>query len=91
MDCVRTYQFLLGKANHNVILVTSTISGEGKTFVATNLAVSLALLDKRVVVVGLDIRRPKLLECFGSLMKEIKGKKGLPIIYRIIVSIYIRC
>lgn len=70
-------QFLLGKANHNVILVTSTISGEGKTFVATNLAVSLALLDKRVVVVGLDIRRPKLLECFGFSHEEIKGKKGI--------------
>lgn len=70
-------QFLLGKANHNVILVTSTISGEGKTFVATNLAVSLALLDKRVAVVGLDIRRPKLLECFGFSHEEIKGQKGI--------------
>ena len=69
-------QFLLGKANHNVILVTFTISGEGKTFVVTNLAVSLALLDKRVVV-GLDIRRPKLLECFGFSHEEIKGKKGI--------------
>ncbi len=67
----------MGKANHNVVLVTSTISGEGKTFVATNLAVSLALLDKRVVVVGLDIRRPKLLECFGFSHEEIKGKKGI--------------
>ncbi len=69
-------QFLLGKANHNVILVTFTISGEGKTFVVTNLAVSLALLDKRVVV-GLDIRRPKLLECFGFSYEEIKGQKGI--------------
>lgn len=70
-------QFLLGKANHNVILVTSTISSEGKTFVATNLAVSLSLLDKRVVVVGLDIRRPKLLECFGFSYEEIKVTKGI--------------
>ena len=70
-------QFLLGKADHNVILVTSTISGEGKTFVATNLAVSLSLLDKRVVVVGLDIRRPKLLECFGFSHEEMKAKKGI--------------
>ena len=69
-------QFLLGKANHNVILVTFTISGEGKPFVVTNLAVSLALLDKRVVV-GLDIRRPKLLECFGFSYEEIKGQKGI--------------
>ena len=69
-------QFLLGKANHNVILVTFTISGEAKTFVVTNLAVSLALLDKRVVV-GLDIRRPKLLECFGFSYEEIKGQKGI--------------
>ncbi len=44
----------------NVVLITSSVSGEGKTFVAVNLATSLALLDKRVCVIGLDLRKPML-------------------------------
>jgi capsular exopolysaccharide synthesis family protein len=43
-----------------VILVTSNINGEGKSYVATNLAMSLALLGKKVALVGLDIRKPML-------------------------------
>lgn len=43
-----------------VILLTSAISGEGKTFVALNLAMTYALMKKKVVVVGFDIRRPVL-------------------------------
>ena len=43
-----------------VILVTSSVSGEGKSYVATNLAISLALLGKKVALVGLDIRKPML-------------------------------
>lgn len=39
--------FILGDPDKKVILVTSTMSGEGKTFIASNLAVSLALLGKR--------------------------------------------
>lgn len=56
--------FLLDGPQKNVILVTSTMSGEGKTFIATNLAVSLALLGKKVVLVGLDIRKPGLNKVF---------------------------
>ncbi len=48
-----------------VILVTSSISGEGKTFIATNLAMTYALTGKKVVAVGMDIRRPKLALQFG--------------------------
>ncbi len=47
------------KKSH-VILITSSVSGEGKTFVAVNLSVSLALLNKRVCVIGLDLRKPML-------------------------------
>lgn len=56
-------QFIL-KQNEKVIMFTSSISGEGKTFCAANLAVSFALLGKKVVLVGLDIRRPRLNHLF---------------------------
>lgn len=57
--------FTKNGANKKVILVTSSISGEGKTFVATNLALTYALTGKKVVVVGMDIRRPVLAHKFG--------------------------
>lgn len=56
-------QFLL-KEHDKVILFTSTTSGEGKTFIASNVAISFALLGKKVVLVGLDIRKPRLAELF---------------------------
>lgn len=46
--------------NNPVILVTSAINGEGKSYVASNLAISLSLLNKKVALVGLDIRKPML-------------------------------
>lgn len=57
--------FTKNGANKKVILVTSSISGEGKTFIATNLALTYALTGKKVVVVGMDIRRPVLAHKFG--------------------------
>jgi capsular exopolysaccharide synthesis family protein len=43
-----------------VIAVTSTISSEGKSFISSNLAVIMALLGKKVLLVGLDLRKPRL-------------------------------
>lgn len=57
--------FTKNGAEKKVILVTSSISGEGKTFVAVNLAMTYALTGKKVVVVGMDIRRPVLAHRFG--------------------------
>lgn len=48
-----------------VILVTSCINGDGKSYVSSNLALSLAMLGKNVVLVGLDIRKPMLATYFG--------------------------
>ena len=54
-------QFMLTGPEAKVVLVTSSTSGEGKSFVSSNLAASFALLEgKKVVLVGMDIRSPKL-------------------------------
>ncbi|WP_321020346.1 polysaccharide biosynthesis tyrosine autokinase [Bacteroides sp.] len=67
---VRTnLQFMLSHGQ-KVILVTSTVSGEGKSFVSSNLAISLSLLGKKVVIVGLDIRKPGLNKVFNIPRKE---------------------
>jgi capsular exopolysaccharide synthesis family protein len=58
---IRTSLSYLGvNKQKNKILVTSSAQGEGKTFVATNLAISLALTDKKVLLIELDLRRPNL-------------------------------
>ena len=67
---VRTnVQYMLG-SNQKVVLITSTTNGEGKSFVAANLAISFALLGKKVVIVGLDIRKPGLNKAFQTSHKE---------------------
>ena len=62
-------QFML-ENDQKVILVTSTVSGEGKSFISSNLAISLSLLGKKVVIVGLDIRKPGLNKIFSLPRKE---------------------
>jgi polysaccharide biosynthesis transport protein len=57
-----------------ILVVTSPESGDGKTFVTANLAVSWALTGSRVVVVSADFRRPRLEEAFGI---EATGRPGL--------------
>lgn len=56
-------QFML-KEGQKTIMFTSSTSGEGKTFNAANLAISFALLDKKVIFIGLDIRKPRLAGLF---------------------------
>jgi capsular exopolysaccharide synthesis family protein len=65
-------QFMLSE-NQKVILFTSSQSGEGKTFNAANLAVSFALLGKKVILMGLDIRKPAL----GRLFNITDRQKGI--------------
>lgn len=62
-------QFML-KQDEKVILFTSSMPGEGKTFNAANLAVSFALLGKKVILCGLDIRNPALGRLFGKTDKS---------------------
>lgn len=61
---MRTNLLFTMKENEKIITFTSNIPGEGKTFAASNLAVSFALYNKKVLLVGLDIRKPRLSDLF---------------------------
>jgi capsular exopolysaccharide synthesis family protein len=56
-----------------VILVTSSIMGEGKTFIATNLSLAYASYNKKVLLIGADMRKPKL----HAALDMVKVDKGL--------------
>ncbi len=62
---LRTNLQYLGDGNCRVIMLTSSIGGEGKSFVSINLAASLAYSDKRVLLIGLDLRKPTLHDRLG--------------------------
>ena len=64
--------FMLCESKCKAILVSSTISGEGKSFVVSNLAVSMAMLGKKTLILGLDLRKPKVHSMFG-----IDNAKGI--------------
>jgi tyrosine-protein kinase Etk/Wzc len=53
-------QFMVNSASHPVILVTSTFSGEGKSFISVNMGAVMALAGKKTVVLEMDIRKPKI-------------------------------
>jgi len=57
--------FMMGEKDQNVILVTSTVPKEGKTFISANLAMSLSLMDKTVLVIGGDLRNPQIFSALG--------------------------
>ncbi|MEA4905354.1 MAG: polysaccharide biosynthesis tyrosine autokinase [Petrimonas sp.] len=64
--------FIIDSKEKKVINMLSSISGDGKTFITINMAMSLALLDKKVLIIELDIRKPRLSEYLG-----IDNKKGI--------------
>ena len=69
-------QFML-QEGEQTILFTSSCSGEGKTFLAANLAASFALLGKRVVLCGFDIRKPALARLFNIYNDRSLGVSNL--------------
>lgn len=70
---LRTNLGFVMKKSEKVLLCTSVIPCEGKTFVSTNLAMSMALMGRKVLVVGLDVRKPRLAKLFGL----VTGHHGL--------------
>ncbi|MDN3548748.1 GumC family protein [Mucilaginibacter aquaedulcis] len=70
---VRTnLNFLSSEKQHKVICVTSEVAGEGKSFVAVNLSSTLSLIDKKVILIGADLRRSRLHKTF-----RVNNDKGL--------------
>lgn len=59
-------KFFSNNGTSKVLSITSTISGEGKTFISVNTASIIAMLDKKVLLVGLDLRKPKLHKILGT-------------------------
>lgn len=70
---IRTNLLFMMEKGQKVILITSSIPNEGKSFVSANLAVSLAFLGKKTLIIGMDIRKPGLNKTFGFS----KGSYGI--------------
>ena len=75
--------YLKKTEKNQTILVTSSIKGEGKTFIASNLAVTLASNGEKVVVLAFDLREPQLMDDFGLPnspgISDFILKKGMPL------------
>jgi capsular exopolysaccharide synthesis family protein len=65
-------QYIIGKKERPVIMVTSSFSGEGKSFISTNIAAVMALAGKRTVIMEFDIRKPKIVSGL-----DLKRKMGI--------------
>lgn len=66
-------QFLSANKQNKVILVTSTLSGDGKTFIAINIGATLALSGKKTIILGFDFRKPKLSNYINDGKKDETG------------------
>ncbi|HCO67220.1 MAG TPA: hypothetical protein DIT04_05615 [Dysgonomonas sp.] len=64
--------FILKNQNHKILLLTSTLTEEGKSFVSVNLAMTYVLASKKVLLIGGDIRKPKL-----NKYLNLDAKRGL--------------
>lgn len=76
-------QFVLSKNEKPVILVTSSFSGEGKSFISTNMGAVQALTGKKTIILEFDIRKPKVLSGLGmarskGISNYLLGKSELP-------------
>jgi capsular exopolysaccharide synthesis family protein len=65
-------QFIDNSSGPKVVSTTSTIPGEGKTFMALNIAAILSMLDKKVIILDCDMRKPRLNKIF-----ELDNSKGM--------------
>jgi len=65
-------QYVIGKKEKPVIMITSSFSGEGKSFVSTNIGAVMALADRKTVIMEFDIRKPKIVSGL-----DLKRKMGI--------------
>jgi tyrosine-protein kinase Etk/Wzc len=65
-------QYVIGKKEKPVIMITSSFSGEGKSFVSTNIGAVMALADRKTVIMEFDIRKPKIVSGL-----ELRRKMGI--------------
>ncbi|MDR3184290.1 MAG: polysaccharide biosynthesis tyrosine autokinase [Prevotellaceae bacterium] len=80
-------EFMQAGGGIKVVLITSSVSGEGKSFLSANLGAALAALDKKVIVLGFDLRKPGLHKVFGlnneeGLSNYLVGQAGLSQVIR---------
>lgn len=80
-------QYIIGKSEKSTILVTSSFSGEGKSFVSTNVGAVMALAGKKTIILEFDIRKPKVLSGLGmqkgpGITNFLIGKSTLPELIR---------
>lgn len=79
------------KVGAKIVMITSSVSGEGKTFCSINLATVFALSDKKTVIVGLDLRKPRIFDDFhiDNVMGVVNYLIGQKTINEVIQSTHI--